>query len=177
MRRVITYEPTAAELVLVALRKVGNVSLDILLGNKLENKDVRKFRKATERLRKRNLIFGERQGKRITFELTDEGVVEADKIKLKLEMAKRKRWDGKWRIIIFDVPEKMRGKRDLLRKELTAFGFMQLQKSVWAYPYKLPEEFIDLWKNADILSYCVVIEAVKIINNATLQKFYFPKIK
>src|SRR3989338_16907 len=174
MRRVITYEPTAAESVLLALRKTGNVSLDILFGSKVVDT---KFRKATERLRKHNLIFGERQGKRIIFELTDEGKAEAGKIKLKLEMAKRKRWDGKWRIIIFDVPEKMRGKRDLLRKELIAFGFMQLQKSVWAYPYKLPEEFIDLWKNAGILSYCVIIEAVKIINNATLQKFYFPKIK
>jgi len=61
------------------------------------------------------------------------------------------------------VPEKMRGKRDLLRKELAAFGFMQLQKSVWAYPYKLPEEFIDLWKNAGILSYCVIIEAKSVV--------------
>lgn len=157
---------------LLALRKAGNVSLDILFGSKVVDK---KFRKATERLRKRNLIFGERQGKRVIFELTDEGRTEADKIKLKLEMAKRKRWDGKWRIIIFDVPEKIRGKRDLLRKELIEFGFMQLQKSVWAYPYALPKEFIDLWKDADILSHCVIIEATKIINNATLNKFYFPK--
>ena len=172
MRRVITYEPTAAELVLLALRKAGNASLDILFGSKVVDK---KLRKATERLRKRNLIFGERRGKRVLFELTDEGRAEADKIKLKLEMAKRRRWDGKWRIIIFDVPEKMRGKRDLLRKELAAFGFMQLQKSVWAYPYKLPEEFIDLWKGAGIIRHCVIIEAVKIINNITLKKFYFPQ--
>ena len=157
---------------LLALRKTGNVSLDILFGSKIVDT---KFRKATERLRKYNLIFGERRGKRVVFELTEDGRIEADKIKLKLEMAKQKHWDHKWRIIIFDVPEKMRGKRDLLRKELIEFGFMQLQKSVWAYPYKLPEEFIDLWKNAGILSYCVIIEAVKIINNATLQKFYFPQ--
>ena len=175
MRRVIIYEPTAAELVLVALRKAGNVSLDILLGNKSKNKDVRKFRKATERLRKRNLIFGERQGKRIIFELTDAGRAEADKIKLKLEMAKRKHWDGKWRIIIFDVPEKLRGKRDLLRKELTEFGFMQLQKSVWAYPYPLSKEFVDLWEDAGILRHCVIIEASRITNNTSLKGFYFPK--
>ena len=115
MRRVITYEPTTTEFLLLTLKKAGNASLDILLGGKTVDK---KFRKATERLRKRNLIVGERQGKHIVFELTDVGRAEADKIKLKLEMAKRKRWDGKWRIIIFDVPEKIRGKRDLLRKEL-----------------------------------------------------------
>jgi len=159
MRRVITYE-------------TGNVSLDILFGSKIVDT---KFRKATERLRRRDLIFGERRGKRVVFELTDEGRAEADKIKLKLEMAKRKRWDGKWRIIIFDVPEKMRGKRDLLRKELAAFGFMQLQKSVWAYPYKLPEEFINLWKGTGILRHCVIIEASRVINDKSLQAFYFPK--
>ena len=172
MRRVITYEPTTTELLLLTLKKAGNASLDILLGSKVVDK---KFRKATERLRERNLIFGERRGKRVIFELTDAGRAEADKIKLKLEMAKRKRWDGKWRIIIFDVPEKIRGKRDLLRKELVAFGFMQLQKSVWAYPYALPKEFIDLWKGAGVLSHCVIIEAIKIINNLSLKEFYFPK--
>lgn len=175
MRRVITYEPTAAELILVALNKVGNVSLDILLGNKLKNKDARKFRKATERLRKRNLIFGERRGKQVIFELTNEGRAEADKIKLKLEMAKRKRWDGKWRIIIFDVPEKLRGKRDFLRKELKEFGFMQLQKSAWVYPYPLPQEFTDLWEDAGILRHCIIIETSLITNNHDLKGFYFPR--
>lgn len=175
MRRIITYEPTASELVLLALRKASNVSLDILLGKAFESKNKKKFRKATERLRSRNLIFGKRQGKRVIFELTDTGRAETDKIKLKLEMAKRKRWDGKWRIVIFDVPEKLRGKRDLLRKELTEFGFMQLQKSVWAYPYPLPEEFIDLWEDASILRYCVIIEASRIINNTSLKGFYFPR--
>jgi len=175
MRRVITYEPTAAESVLLSLRKAGGVSLDILFGKNLDNKGGKKFRKATERLRKHNLIIGERKGKKIFFELTDEGRAKASKIKLKLEMTKRTSWDGKWRIIIFDVPEKIRGKRDLLRKELIGFGFMQLQKSAWAYPYPLSQEFLDLWEEAGILRYCIIIEASRIVNNQLLKEFYFPK--
>jgi DNA-binding transcriptional regulator PaaX len=176
MRRIITYEPTTAEVLLLVLRKTGNASLDILLGKKFENKNKKKFRKATDRLRRRNLIFGERQGRNIIFDLTDEGRIEADKIKLKLGMAKSKRWDGKWRIIIFDVPEKLRGKRDLLRKELVEFGFMLLQKSVWAYPFPLPKEFLDLWESAGILKHCVIIEAARVLNSDSLKAFYFPKV-
>lgn len=46
-----------------------------------------------------------------------------------------KRWDGKWRLVIFDVPEKRRRDRDLLRGTLRRLGFYRLQQSVWLYPY------------------------------------------
>ena len=122
-------------------------------------------RMAAHRLKKRNLIYAERRGRKIFFALTEEGEREAEKIRLKLEMTKSKPWDGKWRIIIFDVPEKLRGKRDLLRQELIGFGFKQLQKSVWAYPYKLPQEFRDFWKEAGILKHCMIFETAKIENS------------
>lgn len=173
MRRVVIYEQTASEKILLSLRKIGKGSLDILLGPKLDQKE--RFQKSLQRLRKRNLIFGERRGKRVIFALTDKGTKEAKTIKLKLEMAKRNKWDGKWRIIIFDIPEKLRGKRDFLRQELNHFGFMQLQRSVWGYPYKLPQEFVDLWKDTGIFQHCIILEVVGIENSARLKDFYFPK--
>ena len=133
MRRTIIYKPSVAESVLAALEKFNKGAADILLGAEPSG-NKRHLRTAIGRLRKRNLIYGEKRGRKLVFALTEAGEQEAQKIRLKLEMAKPKRWDGKWRIIIFDVPEKIRGKRDLLRKELAAFGFTQLQRSVWAYP-------------------------------------------
>ncbi|OGI82363.1 hypothetical protein A3I95_03565 [Candidatus Nomurabacteria bacterium RIFCSPLOWO2_02_FULL_44_12] len=55
------------------------------------------------------------------------------------------RWDGKWRVVIFDVWEKTRVKRNLLREEIKNFGFIQLQRSVWIYPYECGQ-FIELLK-------------------------------
>ena len=55
------------------------------------------------------------------------------------------KWDGKWRIVVFDVWEKTRFKRDSLRYEIQQFGFIQLQRSVWVYPYEC-ETFIELLK-------------------------------
>lgn len=44
-------------------------------------------------------------------------------------------WDGRWHVIVFDVPEAHRLGRDLLRRKLYALGCLPLQKSVFAYPY------------------------------------------
>jgi len=61
-------------------------------------------------------------------------------------LSKTKRWDGKWRVIIFDIPDAKRKSRDKLRYILLAQGFLLLQKSVWIYPYPC-EELITLMKS------------------------------
>lgn len=45
------------------------------------------------------------------------------------------KWDGKWRIVIFDIPEQRRKFRDYLRMMLETIGFHMLQASVWVYPH------------------------------------------
>jgi len=54
-------------------------------------------------------------------------------------------WDGKWRMIIFDIKEKQRKRRDELRLLLEGAGFVRLQHSVWVHPYAC-DEFIGLLK-------------------------------
>ena len=63
----------------------------------------------------------------------------------KVKEKKKIKWDGKWRVVIFDVWENARQKRNLLRSEIKNFGFIQLQRSVWIYPYNCAE-FIELLK-------------------------------
>ena len=56
------------------------------------------------------------------------------------------KWDGKYRLVIFDIGESNRKIRDDLRKMIRGFGFICLQKSVWVYPYPC-KNIIDLLKN------------------------------
>ena len=44
-------------------------------------------------------------------------------------------WDGKWRIVMFDIREKRRGARSQLRSLLFGVGFLRLQDSVRVYPH------------------------------------------
>lgn len=60
-------------------------------------------------------------------------------------LSKPKKWDKKWRILIFDIKEKRRRTRDLLRRTLISIGFKRLQDSVWVYPYDC-EDLITLLK-------------------------------
>lgn len=46
-----------------------------------------------------------------------------------------RKWDGKWRIVIFDLPKNYAGNRDFFRRHLIDIGFIQVQKSVWAFPF------------------------------------------
>src|SRR3989344_2978106 len=52
-------------------------------------------------------------------------------------------WDGKWRVVMFDIREKRRKSRSQLRLLLAGAGFLRLQDSVWIYPYPC-DEFIGL---------------------------------
>ncbi len=52
---------------------------------------------------------------------------------------KNKKWNGKWYVLTFDVPEKKRYYRVNLRRNLVNIGFYQLQKSVWVFPYDVIE--------------------------------------
>jgi DNA-binding transcriptional regulator PaaX len=50
------------------------------------------------------------------------------------------KWDGKWRMVIFDIPEKLKSGRNALRNKIKELGFYELQKSVWVFPYECKDE-------------------------------------
>lgn len=52
----------------------------------------------------------------------------------------KKKWDKKWRILIFDIAEKRKAKRNFLRKKLYTLGFGQIQKSVYVSPWQIEKE-------------------------------------
>ena len=56
-----------------------------------------------------------------------------------------KKWDGRWRMLIFDIPEKVKFLREKIRLTLSDIGFVKLQDSVWIYPYSC-EDLINLLK-------------------------------
>lgn len=73
--------------------------------------------------------------------LSEKGKLRAIQFKIDdMEIKKPKKWDGKWRIVMFDIPEKIRNARDALRHKLRELGFYELQKSVLVYPFECRDE-------------------------------------
>lgn len=83
------------------------------------------------------------------------------KAKIFAYLKKDKKWDGKWRIVVFDVPEKKKRLRNYFRGCLINLGFRQLQKSVWISPYNIAdtiEELIRLCRAKEYVHYLLVEE-------------------
>ena len=110
---------------------------------------------ALGRLASRGLItFEERDGRRYA-RITERGKQVLDLETQKIAGTKKKKWDRRWRVVIFDIPERRRSVRVRLRRFMEEYGFVRLQNSVWIYPYDC-EDLIALAKanlriGADVL--------------------------
>ena len=83
------------------------------------------------------------------------------------------RWDKKWRIIVFDIPERTRSARDILRGKLHEWGCCKIQNSVFVTPYNCEDELNWLIKVLNINN-CVHIFLTTDLRllNAKLLKHY-----
>ncbi|MBU2540092.1 hypothetical protein KJ786_02950 [Patescibacteria group bacterium] len=72
--------------------------------------------------------------------LTKKGELKALNYQLDNLKNKKGKWDGKWRIVAFDIPEKYKRGRDALRQKLKKIGFCKLQKSIFITPYECKKE-------------------------------------
>ena len=108
----------------------------------------RRISQAFSRLVEKGLIAKDREGH---FKVTTKGerIIESQ---LHMEQLVKKplRWDGKWRIVIFDVWERRRATRDRLRIMLERNGFVKIHDSVWVHPYDCEELFIFLRTNLSL---------------------------
>lgn len=68
-------------------------------------------------------------------------------------------WDKKWRIVIFDIPEKIKKVREALRYHLKRLGFMELQHSVFVLPFECRNEMEYLIEFYNIRRFVRYIEA------------------
>ncbi len=82
-------------------------------------------------------------------------------------------WDGKWRLLVFDIPEKHRCERRLLRFELYTSGFRRLQKSVWLTPYRVDGAFVDRLNSIGKLGGNIEFMVIESLSNAAKYKKLF----
>ncbi len=77
----------------------------------------------------------------ITLFLTDKGRARAVRYNLdSMEIKRPKKWDDKWRIVLFDIPERHKRARDALSWHLKELGLFRLQDSVFVHPFDCREE-------------------------------------
>lgn len=91
--------------------------------------------------RKRYISYHQEKDGSIKIVLTEEGKKRALHYNLDtISLPRQKHWDGKWRIVAFDIPEKKKAARNALREKMQSLGMVFLQKSLWVWPYDCKDE-------------------------------------
>lgn len=98
-------------------------------------------------LKRHGLIDIKNQNRQIYISLTEKGREKANWMQINdLKIKNPRKWDKKWRLVIFDISELKRLHREAFRGKLKELGFCQLQKSIWICPFDCRAE-IELLKN------------------------------
>lgn len=97
----------------------------------------------------------------VFFQITRKG---KDKIKKRFPLIyfQKKRWDKRWRLVIFDVKEIERHVRDGLRKKLKELGFGMVQRSVWLSPHDLLVDLRQFFEGKRIMKNILLTETKEI---------------
>ncbi|OGF62097.1 hypothetical protein A2926_03385 [Candidatus Giovannonibacteria bacterium RIFCSPLOWO2_01_FULL_44_40] len=89
------------------------------------------------RLKKERALeyVGEKDGA-LLYKLTEQGRTKLRGFLLEtLEVSTPIKWDGYWRVVVFDIPEKQKSARRAIQRKMAELGFYPLQKSVWVHPF------------------------------------------
>ena len=108
----------------------------------------------------------------ISISLTKKGELKALEYQLNNIKNKKEKWDEKWRMVAFDIPERYKRGRDALRHKLKKIGFCELQKSVFITPYNCKKEIEFLIKFFELNKY-VRFGILEYIDNEPYFKKFF----
>lgn len=134
----------------------------------------RKFNDSIYYLKKKKLlIIDENKDGGVKVELSENGkkkvlIYNLDKLKIR----PMRKWDGRWRFVMFDIPNKFKRRSDILREKLKELGLYQFQKSVWIYPYPLENEIEFIAQLFEVRPFIKLGEIINLEDEYKLRKRY-----
>lgn len=161
-----------AGVLVVAATMPNAVQLFKYFGRKTSNEQWR-IRRSVSRLEQRGFI-----GKKLVhgqeyYVLTPTGKERAMRYKLKSMIIKRqKKWDGLWRIVMFDIPEDKKFARRAVGHAIQKLGCLQYQKSVFITPYPCTEEIDFAGECFGVRKHLRIITAKDVENIGDAKKYF-----
>jgi CRISPR/Cas system-associated endoribonuclease Cas2 len=134
--------------------------------------DARRVRSHLQYLEKKGYVKRKMQSGKSLYRLTQAGGLEVEKLIINFKY-ENMRWDGRWRFVIFDIPENKKNLRNGLRWTLKALGFKKVQASVWAFPYDIFDDLEKLIPDIKRHLWIKLIESDRIINDKDIYRRFF----
>ena len=89
-----------------------------------------------------------------------------------MKIKKPHKWDGKWRLVMFDIPMRFTKGREALRFHLKKLNFFQFQKSAWIYPFPCEDEIIFIADFFGVGKYVEVLTVENILRDDKVRKHF-----
>ena len=135
----------------------------------------RELRRITAYMRRQGLVTGSYEH---GLAITKSGHKRVSKMEFdNLKIPKPNKWDKKWRLVIFDIPESRRQGRVALTSKLRSMGVQPLQQSVWIYPHPCRDQIIKVCEEFDISRWVTYLETEHIDHEDSLINRFKPEIK
>lgn len=106
------------------------------------------------------------------YQLTENGLNKLNQLSLKLMTISTDQWDGKWRIVMFDIPEQNRPERDKIRNIIKDLGLRHLQHSAWITPYDCREQFEQIASTYGISNHLLLLEVSEFTQANYYKKYW-----
>lgn len=131
----------------------------------------KKARAVIHYLKRHNLVMLRAEGTETVVTMTEEGKRKLLRYDFNtLAIPRPRRWDGRWRLVAFDIPEKKKLAREALRHKLKELGFLLIQKSLWVHPFACSNEINFISETFQISPYLWLIEASRLDHEEYLKK-------
>ena len=132
-----------------------------------------KFYATFHKLKNQKLIDISESNGKSTITITKNGKKKLLQYNLeKLRIQKPKVWDKKWRVVIFDIPEKRKIARDFLRRKFNELGLYKIQDSVWVHPFDISDIIESLVTIYEIRPFVKLIIADSISEDEQIKKIF-----
>jgi len=127
---------------------------------------MQRYHRLLYQLKRAGLVVSRPSSKGTAFSLTPRGRDKLGKLRAMLlpaspPAAYTKEESARWIIVMFDIPESERKKRDWLRSVLGRLGFTMKQKSVFIGKAKIPEQFLEDMRKLGIFDNVHILEVTK----------------
>ncbi len=124
-----------------------------------EERDIEKsnFTERVKYLKRRGMIKTFIEGKEKYYEITTKGLAKIDEYRIdNIKINHTSKWDGKWRLVVYDIPEKRKSSRDWLQNRLLELDFVKIQDSVYVFPFECTKEIATISSLLNISQYVLI---------------------
>lgn len=137
-----------------------------------EPKDRYAFKRSLKGLESAGFVEMHHSGQQLYTRLTKEGKKKFHSIALENDQGLfNPAWDGKWRVVILDLPEERKADRDSLRYLLKKAGFVCLKNAVWISPFPYEYLFESIKKDLELTTELMIF-VTDYLDSETEKEFF-----